>query len=197
MTGYVWLVNNQFRTVTQELPVLLSYFTLLPDGAAFKLNVKYRIKTLGWEANCVDCVIPLGRPAPYDVKFHYAIKNPPVDIGHGVQSVPSLFKYNLVSLPAFKSPALPAMDNPDDYPLFHQGYRRNRLAEVDTVLWGFDEHAMLNDTSLEGSGQCDGFPDFRVPVPNDPWKWGDAEFWKVFPTVFGQSSDGHVFAYDP
>lgn len=145
----------------------------------------------------MDCIIPVLRPAPADSGF-WGIKNPVIDIGHGVQSVPELFKYSVVSLPAFKSPELPVMDNPDDFPLLAEPQlRQSRIAEYDSVLAGYDEHAMLNTTSLEGSGQCDGFPSFRVPVLNDPWKLGDFEFWKVFPTVFGQTSDGHVFAYDP
>lgn len=185
--------------MTQEPPVLLSYYTLEPDGLAFKLGEKYRIKHLGWKANCVGCIIPIYRPYKDDptLRMFYGIKNPAIDIGHGVQNVPSLFKWNLVSLPAFKSPDLPVIDNPDNYPLFHQGFKRNRKALHDTVLMGYDEHAILNTDSIEGSGQCDGFPSFRIPFLNDPWKLGDMEFWKVFPTVFGQTSDGHVFAYDP
>lgn len=48
VTGYVWLVNNQFRTVTQELPQLLSYYTLKPEAKmVWELGAKYRIKHLG------------------------------------------------------------------------------------------------------------------------------------------------------
>lgn len=190
--GYVWKVDNQFRTVTQEKPVLLSIQKIegttvwdwRPDpkwGSSFQLGGMYRIREWDWMTDCVGCVVPISLPAPASLGSYYAVHNPEVSI-EGV--VTSILPYNVVNLPAFKSVDFPVIDNPDKYsPIFEE--------------WmGYDEHAILNTTSLEESNQCDGFPDFRKSNILNP-DHGSGRVWKVKPTVFGKTTDGHTFAYDP
>lgn len=190
--GYVWKVDNQFRTVTQEKPVLLSrqkipgttIWEWQPDatwGANFELGGMYRIREWDWMTDCVGCVVPISHPAPASLGNYLAVHNPEVS----VEGVPtSILPYNVVNLPAFKSVDFPVIDNPDAY---------NHIFEE----WmGYDEHAILNTTSLEGSDQCDGFPNFRKSEILNP-DHGPGRVWKVKPTVFGKTADGHTFAYDP
>ena len=78
-------------------------------------------------------------------------------------------------------------------PLLH-GHARSKLSS-----------ALLNTTSLESSGQCDGFPTFRQPfILNNRVEQVKDDGTVVlksppgtFPTVFGRTSDGEEFAYDP
>lgn len=93
--------------------------------------------------------------------------------------------YAVVSLPDFKSNDLPSMEGSSEYPMFAEWVHE-------------DEHALLNTTSLEGGGQCDGFPTFRRPVEvNEEGSPPGA-----FQSVFGRSEDAFtgeevVFIYDP
>ena len=97
----------------------------------------------------------------------------------------SILPYQVVTLPNFKSNALPTIESTQDYPMFDQ--------------WTHPfEHALLNTTDLENSGQCDGFPTFRQPVPITGVDSQDG----AFPTVFGKSIDVNTnevihFLYDP
>ncbi len=112
---------------------------------------------------------------------HIEIKvpNPEVSV-EGIEGNESILPYDVVDLPVFKSKDLPTIENADDYPLFSDYVKPF-------------ENALLNTTDLEGSNQCDDFPTFRKPYPlND-----DGSPPGYFPTVFGRSADGVVFAYDP
>lgn len=194
--GYVWKVDGDFRTVTQEPPVALNYYasleygTEIPDypaggtynniGFQFQLGAKYRFKyTAYWQMDCVGCVIALLPPGGNSGFF--GISNPPVNYA----GYESQLEFNVLNLPTFKSTDFPVIDNPDEY---FSGWEK---------FFGPDENAILNTQSLEGSAQCASMYNFRQPRLNNPNSPFEKEVWKTFPTIFGQSSDGHMFLYDP
>jgi hypothetical protein len=180
ISGFVWKVDGHFRTITKEQPV----FT---DGTLVELNTRYRIPNpdgVSFKQDCVGCLVPIGDFSAY-VPQHYLV-NPPVSIDEVEGRTNELFPYRVVNLPPFKSSDFLTIENASNYHhLFAQWIHS-------------DEHGLLNTTSLEGTDQCDGHPDFRQPVPvNDR----DAPPGAI-PTVFGRSVDAntgevHIFAYDP
>ncbi len=112
------------------------------------------------------------------------LTNPAVSID-GIEGDASVLPYDVVALPDLGTTDLPSIESADDYPLFDPWIKPH-------------EHALLNTTSLEGGGRCDGFPDFRHPLPLD----GSLSPPGTFPAVFGRSADAAsgeevVFAYDP
>ena len=129
----------------------------------------------------IGCTVNLQCPTCSSTGKRY-IENPIVSI-EGVDS--SILNYNVVSLPNFKSNDFPTIENTDEYPLF------------DNWIHPY-EHGLLNTTSLEGSGQCDGFPSFRQPFPLTDADSADG----TFPAVFGKALDAIsgeevTFVYDP
>lgn len=180
IAGYVWKVDGHFRTVTKDHP----RFT---DGTLVELNKRYPIPHPdgnSFKQDCVGCLVPIGDFSRY-VPQHYIV-NPAVSI-EGVEGrTNQLFPYKVVELPPFKSLDFLTIENASSYHhLFAQWIHA-------------DENGLLNTTSLEGSDQCNGHPDFRQPLPvNDR----DAPP-GTLPTVFGKSVDKitgevHVFAFDP
>lgn len=109
-----------------------------------------------------------------DLKF---FPNPEIKFS-GVPS--SIKKYNTVSLPEYNSADLPSIDGGEDWPVFSTWVHPN-------------EDAILNTTSLEDSNQCDGFPNFYIPLPYD--EPGSPK--GAFQTVFGKTPGGIEFAFDP
>ena len=109
------------------------------------------------------------------------VANPRVSIT-GMQGL------NHITLPVdFKSPDLLSIESSSggedfDYPLFEPWVKE-------------DENAMLNTTSFDGSGLCDGLPDHRNPLPN-PEAGMERAFPGIFPSIFATSADGVVFLYD-
>lgn len=129
----------------------------------------------------IGCTVNLQCPTCSSTGKRY-IENPIVSV-EGVDS--SILNYNVVSLPNFKSSDFPTIENTDEYPLF------------DTWIHPY-EHGLLNTTSLEDSGQCDGFPTFRQPFPLTDSDSADG----TFPAVFGKALDAIsgeevTFVYDP
>lgn len=92
----------------------------------------------------------------------------------------SMNPYNAVSLPEYNSVDLPSIDNGENWPVFATWVHPN-------------EDALLNTTSLEDSNECDGFPNFHLPLPHDESGAPKGRF----PTVFGKTPSGIEFAYDP
>lgn len=183
-------MDGEFRTVTQEPPVFLKYYQALEqnedvlEGVSFNLGGRYRIKHQApWQTDCVGCLIPLYKPTGnIDSRTWFGgIRNPEVNFA----GYESQLEFGVLNLPTFKSPDFPVIDNPDEYhPLWEK-------------FLGYDENAILNTLSLEGSAQCTDMYNFRQPRMNKDWVLGSAEVWKIFPTVFGKSADGHMFLYDP
>ena len=103
--------------------------------------------------------------------------NPEVKFS-GVPS--SVNPYNTVNLPEMNSIDLPSIDNGENWPAFATWVHPN-------------ENVLLNTTSLEDTNQCEGFPDFYIPIPHD--EPGAPK--GAFPTVFGRTPSGIEFAYDP
>ena len=178
VTGYVWLVDGTFRTVTQDQPT----FT---DGSLLQLDKRYRIDEMkrSFYVNCVGCpfLVTWGDGKEGD------IPNPPVSI-EGVEGDAELLPYTTVTLPPFGSNAFPAVEKAsEEFPLLTEWMKD-------------DENALLNSDILESSTQCDGFPSFRQPEAVAETK-DDAPL-SILPTVFGRSVDPvtgleDIFAYDP
>ncbi|KAL7541680.1 LOW QUALITY PROTEIN: hypothetical protein ACHAXR_011131 [Thalassiosira sp. AJA248-18] len=176
--GYIWKVDEYVRTVTLTHPEG-------DDGAGqLELNKRYRIlhdNGWTWKADCVGCMLELECPTCTNTERNIA--NPTVSVEGIIGS--SILPYQVVTLPNFKSNDLPTLENTDDYPMFDQWTQPF-------------EHALLNTTNLEGSGQCDGFPSFRQPFPLN----GVDSQPGAFPSVFGKSIDVNSgeeihFLYDP
>ncbi len=178
ISGYLWMVDGTFRTVTQDHPTFV-------DGTLVQLNVRYRIDEVkrSFMVNCVGCDLSLRGGNGVE----YTIANPPVSI-EGVEGNADLLPYATVALPSFGSSEFPAVEKAsEDFPLFTEWMKD-------------DENALLTTNVLESSTQCDGFPSFRQPeavaVPTE-----DAPL-SILPTVFGRSinsitGEEEVFAYDP
>ena len=105
------------------------------------------------------------------------LPNPEIQFA-GVPS--SIQPYNVVDLPELNSIDFPSIDNGEDWPAFSTWVHPN-------------ECALLNTTTLEESNQCDGFPNFHVPLPYNVAGGPTG----AFPSVFGKTPAGLEFAYDP
>jgi hypothetical protein len=174
VTGYVWKVDGQFRTATQDLPVDTT-------GNPLQVDARYKIvnkHARTWQGDCVGCPVWLDG---VDGAGEFTIQNPPVSFASTDVAALSL---DVLDLPDFKSPDLPSIESSSDYPLY------------DTWIKS-DENAMLNATALQDDGACDGFADFRDPLPWD----GEGAQPGTFPSVFARSVDVDsgsemIFAYD-
>ncbi|KAK1734850.1 hypothetical protein QTG54_014310 [Skeletonema marinoi] len=181
VTGFLWLVDGTFRTVTQDQPT----FT---DGSLVKLDKRYRINEMSrsFMVNCVGCPFLLTWGDDSNTNEGH-IANPPVSI-EGVEGNAAVLPYATVTLPPFGSNEFPAVEMAsEEFPLFTEWMKD-------------DENALLNSDSLESSAQCDGFPSFRQPEAVAETK-DDAPL-SILPTVFGRSANPvtgleETFAYDP
>lgn len=178
---WCWVPDTQFSTsrVHGGLKiVLVSTVTFVNDIVRTLLNLT-RCHSM-FNLYSTGCPISLVRESVGEETYkEINVDNPEVSVA-GIEGNANILPYNVVDLPVFKSIDLPTIENADDYPLFSDYVKPF-------------ENALLNTTALEGSNQCDGFPTFRKPFPLD-----DAGSPPVyFPTVFGRSADGIVFAYDP
>eukprot|EP00804_Cyclotella_cryptica_P013853 CCRYP_002403-RF/>CCRYP_002403-RF protein AED:0.04 eAED:0.04 QI:361/1/1/1/0.81/0.82/17/505/2306 len=178
--GYVWKVDGHFRTITKDHPT----FT---NGSLVELGVRHRIPNPDGNAfkiDCIGCRVPIGNLSRY-LPQNY-ISNPAVSI-EGVEGrTNDLFPYRVVDLPPFKSSQFLSIENAT---AFHHLFAQWIHA---------DENGLLNTTSLDGTDQCDGHPNFRQPLPVNERDSPPG----TIPTVFGRSTDAatgevHVFAFDP
>mmetsp|Transcript_598 Transcript_598/g.1176 ORF Transcript_598/g.1176 Transcript_598/m.1176 type:complete len:266 (+) Transcript_598:668-1465(+) len=176
ISGYVWKVDGQFRTVTSELP-------MDSEGNSLVLGVQYAIENKSgrtFSGNCVGCTIYISAPGEDNVE----IANPAVSIT-GIEE--SSMSIDVIDLPDFKSTELPTIESSSQYPLFSEWIKPN-------------ENALLNTTSLEDGMTCDS-SDFRMPMEWD----GDGAPGNTQPGTFGsifaKSLDSEtgsevVFLYD-
>ena len=177
VSGYLWMVDGTFRTVTQDHPTFM-------NGELMELNVRYRIDEVkrSFLVNCIGC--------KFEVRYNgteYEIANPAVSI-EGVEGNEALLPYSTVTLPAFGSSEFPAVEKASEaYPLFTEWMKD-------------DENGLLDTNALESSTQCDGFPSFRQPEAVAV-EMDDAPQ-SILPTVFGRSLNPdtgleEMFAFDP
>ena len=172
ISGYIWKVDGQFRTVTNDLPVD-------KDGNAISLDIKYRIENINGRSafsDCVGCSVYITAPG---AETHIEIANPSVSIS-GVEG--SIIPLDIINLPAnYKSIELPSIEDSTDYPLFGEWIKS-------------DENALLNTTSLEGT--CNNLTNIHIPLPYEDNEAPGQTLSGVFPSIFGRSLDGIVFLYD-